>query len=192
MIEPLWSSSTPRILRSIGSSILILRFSRSMAFNSSRVVSMKTSRVMTSPCNVFNLSSHDMAGHTETLQISVQIFLWKKLFDTQKHAENLRIFKNFLGNFPWRTVKFVYVRVGSFLSAEVFQVWMSWCDLQRCMYFSRFVCCFADLELETPTWWWHPKNCKFGKHFPGTGSNNVVDTSWGSENKFPRCFWGGL
>ena len=23
---------------------------------------------------------------------------------------------------------------------------------------------------------------------PGTGSNNVVDTSWGSENEFPRFF----
>ena len=108
MIEPLWSSSTPRILRSIGSSILILCFSRSMAFNSSRVVSMKTSRVMTSPCNVFNLSSRDMAGHTETLQISVQFLYLKNGSKRKKYGKIANIWA-FFGNVHLANRKFGYV-----------------------------------------------------------------------------------
>ena len=55
------SSSTVRSLRSIGSSEKAGRFSRSMASNSPRVVSTRTSRTMTSPCKVFTSSFWDMA-----------------------------------------------------------------------------------------------------------------------------------
>lgn len=64
MIELSRSSSTARSLRSIGSSALGC-FSRSMAFNSRRVVSITTSTEMTPPCKVFNSSSRDMAEDKE-------------------------------------------------------------------------------------------------------------------------------
>ena len=64
MIESFWISSTLRIKRSIGSSPPWC-FSRRMVFNSPRVVSNRTSRVMTPPCKVFNSSSRDMAEDKE-------------------------------------------------------------------------------------------------------------------------------
>ena len=57
--ELLCSSSTLRTLRSIGS--WQGWFSRSIDFNSRTVAVMRTSRVMTPPCTVFNLISRDMA-----------------------------------------------------------------------------------------------------------------------------------
>ena len=59
MIELLCSSSTFRILRSIGSWQGC--FSRSIDFNSRTVSVVKTSRVMTPPCTVFNFNSNKMA-----------------------------------------------------------------------------------------------------------------------------------
>ena len=59
MIELLRSSSTPRILRSIGSWQGC--FLRSIDFNSPTVAGMRTSRVMTLPSTVFNFISMDMA-----------------------------------------------------------------------------------------------------------------------------------
>ena len=63
MIELLRSSTTPRILRSIGSWQGC--FSRSIIFNSRTVAVIRTSRVMTLPCKVFSLTLQDMApkGH---------------------------------------------------------------------------------------------------------------------------------
>ena len=60
MIELLRSSSTLRSLRSTGSCALGC-LSRSMPFNSPRVVSIKTSREMTPPCKVCTWSWQDMA-----------------------------------------------------------------------------------------------------------------------------------
>ena len=59
MIKLSRSSSTLRTLRSIGSWQGC--FSRSIAFNSRTVAGVTTSRVMTLPCKVFNLTSQDMA-----------------------------------------------------------------------------------------------------------------------------------
>ena len=60
MIEVLRNSSTLRTLRLLGSRQGC--FSRSIAFNSGTVVVMGSSRVMTPPCRVFNLTSQDMAA----------------------------------------------------------------------------------------------------------------------------------
>ena len=59
MIELSRSSSTLRTLRSMGSWQGC--FSRSIAFNSRTVAVVRTSRVMTLPCKVVNLTSLDMA-----------------------------------------------------------------------------------------------------------------------------------
>ena len=60
MMELSRSSSTFRILRSIGSWHGC--FVRSIAFNSRTVAMIGMSRVMTPPCNVFNFTSQDMAA----------------------------------------------------------------------------------------------------------------------------------
>ena len=59
MIELSRTKSTLRTLRSIGSWHF---FSRTIAFNSRTVAVITTSRVMTSPCKVFNWTSQDMAA----------------------------------------------------------------------------------------------------------------------------------
>ena len=60
MIELSRSSSTFRILRSIGSRHGC--FARSIAFNSRTVAVIRMSRVMTPPCNVFNFTSQDIGA----------------------------------------------------------------------------------------------------------------------------------
>ena len=139
-----------------------------MAFNSSRVVSMKTSRVMISPCNVFNLSPRDMAGHTQTLQISLQMLYLKKRFETKKNTKKDRGYLRIsLAISTWGTRKFGLkyeldpVDSSWFRDEIQLQVGMSWWNSVE-MYVSScfliFVCSFVkNLEQRkhknTVRWW---------------------------------------
>ena len=72
MIEQSWSSSTLRILRSIGSLVLCWR---SIALNSPQVVTMSTLWVMTSPSKLVTTTSRDMAKKTRAGD-TFQLGLW--------------------------------------------------------------------------------------------------------------------